>query len=148
MKTMILQTLSLVNKGLTSAVRRNPSVARRGSLLIPVSLVCFALCQQVQSATDAPGTPRQMQSATDGPEQVQNVPDTPDPGPLPISNTADGQLALASVAGGTYNSAFGFYSLLSLADGSFNTGLGAGTLMVSTASNNTAVGAGALFSNT
>jgi len=123
-------------------------VARRGSLLIPVSLVCFALCQQVQSATDAPGTPRQMQSATDGPEQVQNVPDTPDPGPLPISNTADGQLALASVAGGTYNSAFGFYSLLSLADGSFNTGLGAGTLMVSTASNNTAVGAGALFSNT
>ena len=123
-------------------------MARRGSLLIPVSLVCFALCQQVQSATDAPGTPRQMQSATDGPEQVQNVPDTPDPGPLPISNTADGQLALASVAGGTYNSAFGFYSLLSLADGSFNTGLGAGTLMVSTASNNTAVGAGALFSNT
>jgi hypothetical protein len=88
------------------------------------ALVCFGLCQQVQSATD-----------------------TPDPGSVPLSNTADGQLALAGITTGIYNSAFGFYSLLSNSDASFNTGVGAGTLLVSDGSQNTAVGAGALFSN-
>ena len=88
------------------------------------ALVCFGLCQQVQSATD-----------------------TPDPGPLNPSNTADGQSALGSLTTGLYNSAFGFLSLLSNADANFNTGVGAGVLLVNTASENTAVGAGALFSN-
>ena len=54
------------------------------------ALVCFGLCQQLQSATD-----------------------TPDPGAKPISNTADGQNALLSITTGLYNSAFGFDSLLS-----------------------------------
>jgi hypothetical protein len=90
------------------------------------TLVCFGLCQQVQSATD-----------------------TPDPGgSLPTSNTADGQGALGSLTTGLYNSAFGFLSLLSNADANFNTGVGAGALLVNNASNNTAVGAGGLFSNT
>jgi hypothetical protein len=40
---------------------------------------------------------------------------------LPGGNTADGQLALASVTTGFYNSAFGIYSLLSLTDGNFCT---------------------------
>jgi hypothetical protein len=88
------------------------------------ALVCFGLCQQVQSATD-----------------------TPDPGPLTSSNTADGQSALGNLTTGLYNSAFGFLSLLSNADANFNTGVGAGVLLVNTASENTAVGAGALFSN-
>jgi hypothetical protein len=66
---------------------------------------------------------------------------------LPGGNTADGQLALGSVTTGIYNSAFGLYSLLSLTDGNFCTGLGAGTLLVNTADQNTAVGAGALLSN-
>jgi uncharacterized coiled-coil protein SlyX len=88
------------------------------------ALVCFGLCQQMQSATD-----------------------TPDPGPLTPSNTADGQSALGSLTTGLYNSAFGFLSLLSNADANFNTGVGAGVLLVNTASENTAVGAGALFSN-
>jgi hypothetical protein len=87
------------------------------------ALVCFGLCQQVQSATD-----------------------TPDPGSVSLSNTADGQLALPGVTG-IYNSAFGFYALLSNGAANFNTGAGAGTLLVNTGNQNTAVGAGALLSN-
>ena len=89
------------------------------------ALVYFGLCQQVQSATD-----------------------TPDPGSVSLSNTADGDLALAGLTSGIYNSAFGFYALLSNADANFNTGVGAGVLLVNTASENTGVGAAALFSNT
>src|SRR6266513_3810387 len=89
------------------------------------ALVCFGFCQRVQSATD-----------------------TPDPGSVSLSNTADGQLALAGLTSGIYNSAFGFYSLLSNSDASFNTAVGAGALLVNNGSQNTAVGAGALLSNT
>src|SRR6266536_6262077 len=89
------------------------------------ALVCFGLCQQVQSATD-----------------------TPDPGgTLPVSNTADGQSALFSLTTGLYNSAFGFLSVLSISDANFDTGIGAGALRVDTAGENTAVGAGALLVN-
>src|SRR5436190_18105958 len=89
------------------------------------ALVCFAVCRPVRSATD-----------------------TPDPGSVSLSNTADGQLALAGLTSGIYNSAFGFYSLLSNSDASFNTAVGAGALLVNNGSQNTAVGAGALLSNT
>src|SRR5436190_17074963 len=89
------------------------------------ALVCFGLCQQVQSATD-----------------------TPDPGSLPTSNTADGQGALGSLTTGLYNSAFGFLSVLSLSDANFDTGVGAGARLVDNGGENTAVGAGGLFSNT
>jgi hypothetical protein len=63
-------------------------------------------------------------------------------------NTAEGQAALLSLTIGAYNTAIGIYSLLSLTDGSFCTGVGAGSLLVNTADENTATGAGALFSNT
>src|SRR5438094_3243535 len=89
------------------------------------ALVCFGLCQQVQSATD-----------------------TPDPGgSLPTSNTADGQGALGSLTTGLYNSAFGFLSVLSLSDANFDTGIGAAALLVDNGGTNTAVGAGALLNN-
>src|SRR6266508_455918 len=88
------------------------------------ALVCFVLCQQLQSATD-----------------------TPDPGAKPLSNTADGTHALLSITTGLYNSAFGFDSLLSTSDASFDTGIGAGALLLDTGGTNTAVGAGALLSN-
>ena len=88
------------------------------------AVACFGLCQQVQSATD-----------------------TPDPGSISAGNTADGQLALLSLTTGIYNSAFGFYAALSISDQSFDTAVGAGTLLLDTAGTNTAVGAGALFSN-
>ncbi len=96
------------------------------------ALVCLALCQQVQCATD-----------------------TPDPGAKPSTNTADGQAALFSLTTGLYNSAFGFDSLLSNSTSNFNTGVGAGTLLLDNGDptagegvRNTAVGAGALLDNT
>jgi hypothetical protein len=99
---------------------------RRGFLLIPLMLVCFALSPQTQAV---------------------NQPNTPDPGSIALSNTADGSLALFGLAGGIYNSAFGFYALLSNGAANFNTGVGAGTLLLNTANEQTAVGAGTLLSN-
>jgi hypothetical protein len=106
--------------------KENQIMKNRNTILVALlsALACFAFSPQMQAATD-----------------------TPDPGPKPISNTADGQLALLSVTTGTFNSAFGFDSLVVLTDASFNTGVGAGTLLLNTASQNTAVGAGALLSN-
>jgi hypothetical protein len=151
MKTIILQTPASFRENITNAANTKLCAIRRASILVPLVLVCFTLSAEgvdAPKAQPATGAAKQFPNSNT-PEQVQSlVPHTPDPGPLPISNTADGQLALASINTGIYNSAFGFYSLLSLADGSFNTGVGAGTLMVSTASNDTAVGTGALFSNT
>src|SRR5437870_12453564 len=92
---------------------------------ILLALGCFALWQQVQSATD-----------------------TPDPGSKPVSNTADGQNSLLSITTGIHNTAIGFDSLLSNSDGNFNTGVGSATLLANTADENTATGAGALLSNT
>src|SRR5207244_5369410 len=90
------------------------------AVFIALFLVCFALCQQVQSATD-----------------------TPDPGgSLPVSNTADGHNAIRSLTTGIYNSAFGFDSLLSLTDGDFCTAVGGAALILNTGSENTATGAG------
>jgi len=63
-------------------------------------------------------------------------------------NTADGQLALAGLTSGIYNSAFGIYALLSNGTANFNTGVGGVTLLSNTGTQNTAVGAAALLSNT
>ena len=100
----------------------------RNTILIPIlsALACFALCQQVQSATDIP-------------EPKDDV--------VPVTNTADGQNALLSITSGIYNSAFGFDALLVLSDASFDTGFGAGTLLLDNGGTNTAVGAGALLNN-
>jgi hypothetical protein len=98
---------------------------RRGFLLIPLVLVCFALSPQTQAATD-----------------------TPDPGAVPFTNTADGQGAGVGITTGIYNCAFGIFSLTSNGASNFNTGLGAGTLLLNTADEQTAVGAGTLLTNT
>src|SRR5262245_65980774 len=88
MKTIILKTLAPVIQYFGNSTNHPPLLQR--SLLIPLILACLAVCQQVQSAIDAPGTPKQVQSVTDTPE-VQSAPDTPDPGPLPLSNTWEGE---------------------------------------------------------
>src|SRR5919198_1260503 len=62
-------------------------------------------------------------------------------------NTADGQGALQSLTTGTFNSAFGFDALLVLSDASFDTAVGAGALLADDGGTNTAVGAGALLTN-
>jgi hypothetical protein len=129
----------------------NHTLLRGCSFLMPLMLVCFALCQQVQGAIDGPkqsasGTPKQ--NAADTPE-VLSAPDNPDPGSVGGSfNTADGANALASVTTGAANSAFGWFALFSNAEGSFNTGVGAGALLFNTANNNTAFGGAALLNNT
>src|SRR5437588_876261 len=99
----------------------------RNTILIAIvsGLACFALCQQVQSATD-----------------------TPDPGSKPVSNTADGQNALLSISSGIHNAAFGFDALLSNTDANFNTAVGSVALLLNDGTQNTAVGAGALLFNT
>src|SRR5215217_6696742 len=71
---------------------------------------------------------------------------TPPPdGGYPGGNTAEGQNALFSLTTGGFNTAVGFLSLSSTAIGQFNTAIGAGTLLVNTANENTATGAGALL---
>jgi len=79
---------------------------------------------------------------------MQGAVETPDPGPKPVTNTADGTNALSGITNGLYNSAFGFDALLVNLGASLNTGCGAGTLLLNTANEGTAVGAGALLSNT
>src|SRR5436305_14224255 len=100
---------------------------RRGFLLIPLMLVCFAFSPQTQAVPQ---------------------PDSPDPGNPPISNTRDGINSLLSItSGGIHNSAFGFDALLSNTDADFNTAVGSASLLVSNATENTSCGTGALFLN-
>jgi hypothetical protein len=121
MKKTILQTLRSFNANPRNQMNHAPPLGR--SFLIPLILAAFTLTQ------------------------AQAAVDTPDPGSVSPTNTADGALALQGTTG-FYNSAFGYLALLSNADASFNTGVGAGTLLVNTASENTATGVGALLSNT
>jgi hypothetical protein len=62
--------------------------------------------------------------------------------------TGEGCQTLKSLTTGVGNSAFGWRVLFTDTDGSFNTGVGAGALILNTASSNTAVGTAALFLNT
>jgi hypothetical protein len=102
---------------------------RRGFLLIPLMLVCFAFSQNAQSAP---------------------APETPDPPPGQLGgvlNTADGTNALDNVTTGAANAAFGWFSLFAETTASFNTGCGAATLVLNNADSNTAVGTAALLLN-
>jgi trimeric autotransporter adhesin len=79
--------------------------------------------------------------------KAQAVVPPPDGG-YPGGNTAEGQAALLSLNGGSFNTAVGFQSLRSAIMGSFNTAIGAGALLSNITDQNTATGAGALLSNT
>jgi hypothetical protein len=72
----------------------------------------------------------------------------PPDGGYPGGNTAEGQNALFSLAGGNFNTAVGLLSLRSLTAGSLNTAIGAGALALNSSEQNTATGAGALLLNT
>src|SRR5215831_20118257 len=97
-----------------------PLPLRRGFLLIPLILVCFALTAQA-----AP----------------QALPSPSPDGCYPGFTTAEGCHALVSLSTGAGNSAFGWYSLASDSTGSYSTGLGGGTLVLNNADSNTASGA-------
>jgi hypothetical protein len=81
------------------------------------------------------------------PAQTRAACDSPDQG-CAGGNLAEGYLGLGSLSGGFYNTGIGTYSLLSLTDASLDTAVGAGALFSDNAGSNTAVGAAALFSNT
>jgi hypothetical protein len=81
------------------------------------------------------------------PQWTQAVSPAPDGG-YPGGNTAEGYLALGSLTTGVYNTGIGVYSLLSITDQSLCTAVGAGALFSNTGGTNTATGAGALLSNT
>src|SRR5256884_485440 len=71
----------------------------------------------------------------------------PPDGGYPGGNTAEGQNALLSRTTGGFNTALGWFSLKSLTTGSFCTGVGAGTLVLNTGDQNTAVGNRRAFFN-
>ena len=91
--------------------------------VILIVLTCFALAQRAQAVSPAPD------------------------GGYPGGNTAEGQNALLGLTTGGFNTAIGFLSLRVNQVGSFNTGVGAEALFADTGQENTATGAGALFSN-
>jgi hypothetical protein len=102
--------------------------------LIALAFLCFAFLPETQAVSP---------------------PLTPDPGPKPVSNTADGQNALLSITTGIHNTAIGFDSLLLNSAGNFNTAVGSATLLLNVGDpgalegiENTAVGVAALLNNT
>jgi len=105
---------------------------RRGFLLIPLILACFAFLPQMQASPQVLPTP---------------FPGTNPDGCYPAFNTAEGCKALHLVAGGLGDTGVGWYSLYGDTTGSFNTGAGAGTLVLNNADSNTATGAAALLLN-
>ena len=74
---------------------------RRGFLLIPLILICFAFSPQMQAVSPAPD------------------------GGYAGGNTAEGTNALLSLIAGVFNTGVGFDSLLLDTSGQFNTGVGA-----------------------
>jgi len=113
---------------MTTLQLREPSgrsPLRRGFLLIPLVLACFALSPTAQAVTPAPD------------------------GGYPNGNTAEGFNALLSLTSGSNNTAIGDDALLRNTTGSNNTANGTGALNFNTTgSNNTANGFQALLSNT
>src|SRR5215813_9013592 len=105
------------------SVSYNWKPALKMKAILPI-LVSLIICQMTRAVSPAPG------------------------GGYPGGNTATGQNALLSLTSGTYNTGVGLFSLVTITDGNFCTGNGAGTLLNNTADQNTATGAGALFSNT
>jgi len=83
-------------------------------------------------------------AATLGVEAVVPPPD----GAYPNLTTAEGQNALQDLTSGAGNTALGAYSLFSATTASFNTAVGAGALDLNTGDSNTAVGVAALLLNT
>jgi hypothetical protein len=126
-KNTFMHSLNQVNKLVSCG--RDPARSlplRRGFLLIPLILVCFAFAPQTQAAPDI-------------------VP--PPDGCYPNFTTAEGCQALRFLTSGAGNTALGWRALYSANDASFNVGVGAGALVLDRADANTAVGTAALLLN-
>jgi hypothetical protein len=112
----------------------NPPIVKcnkRGLLLIPLVLACFALLPRAQ-----------------GQETPELLPAPPPDGAYTGFNTAEGLNALLSLSTGQLNTAMGFNTLRLDTSGSSNTAVGAQALLHNNGSSNTAVGVNALVNNT
>jgi hypothetical protein len=125
----LIELKTLVSCGRDPA---RPLPLRRGFLLIPLVLVCFAFSLTAHAAPQVLPTP---------------FPGTNPDGCYPGFTTAEGCKALHSLTTGAGNTAVGWYSLYVDTTGSYNTGLGGGTLVLNSADSNTATGAAALLLN-
>ncbi len=113
---------------LKKSIGRSP--LRRGLLLIPLMLACFALLPSAQAVTP------------------ELLPAPPPDGAYTGFNTAEGLNALFNLTSGQFNTALGFAVLKADNSGSHNTGMGAQALLQNTiGSYNTAVGENAMVSN-
>jgi uncharacterized coiled-coil protein SlyX len=105
----------------------NRSASRRGLLLIPLVLACFALAPAARAALPPP---------------------TPDGG-YPNENTAEGTAALFHLTTGDHNTAAGFEALTNNTTGSANTAIGHNVLQSNISGiHNTGIGGGVLAINT
>jgi uncharacterized coiled-coil protein SlyX len=110
---------------LRKSINRSP--LRRGFLLIPLALACFAFSPAARAALPPP---------------------TPDGG-YPNENTAEGTAALFHLTTGNHNTAIGFEALINNTTGSANTAIGHNVLQSNISGiHNTGIGGGVLASNT
>jgi len=144
---------------LKKSINRSP--LRRGLLLIPLALTCFALAPAAKAALPPPtpdgGYPNgntaegsgALFSLTTGTNNTADGDTALNHNTIGFNNTAIGNTALFTNSSGQRNTATGHNSLLTNTTGSYNTADGAGTLKFNTnGTYNTANGYGALNSNT
>ncbi len=108
-------------------MKKNLKILTTTLLLTPLGLACFAFSQMAHAEPD--------------------VSPPPDGGYAGFT-TAEGHQALKNLTSGIGNSAFGWRSLFSVTTASYSTGLGAGTLALNIADENTATGVASLLLNT
>ena len=144
---------------LRKSINRLP--LRRGLLLIPLALACFALAPAARAVLPPPtpdgGYPNgntaegsgALFSLTTGTNNTANGDTALNHNTTGYNNTAIGNTALYNNTGGYKNTATGHNSLLTNTTGNYNTATGAGSLKFNTSGTyNTANGQGALNSNT
>lgn len=126
---------------LRNSINRLP--VRRGFLLIPLVLACFALPQTARAVDPPPDGGYPNETTAEGDSALLNLQTA-----YGLRDTAVGFHALLNNTTGSYNTAVGGRALESNISGTSNTAVGNQALWVNTASNNTAVGSYALHSNT
>ena len=120
---------------------RTPATARRGLLLIPMLLACFALLPRAQAVVPAPDGGYPGNNTAEGTNALFNL-------TIGINNTAVGANALFHDTTGGYNAAFGSRALENNISGNFNMAVGTQALFNNTADANMAVGFRVLYFNT